>query len=141
MKGSPLVRAVVLLGVIIALGWPLHWLTRQGSPVAVNESLPSGSLADPLVALPVDLMFSKPALRLELSHLGKIIWAKDAPSVHEEIELKLPIPKEGVELVANVQWPGQEWAALRVKATLPGASELERTVWGAGSVEAVVPLP
>jgi len=140
MKGSPLLRALVLGCVIFVLGWPLHLLTQRGQEAA-DKALAEPTASVVKSALPLVLTFSQPAQRVELRHLGAVVWVKDHPALHETLELSLPFPKEGLELGVNVGWTGESPAALRLQLTSPEGAELERTVWGTASVETVVPFP
>lgn len=140
MKGSPVLRAIVLAVLMLTLGWPLHLLTQKGEGVneqAVTELKESGVAA----SLPLLLTFSKRAELVEISHLGVVVWNKGQPALQEVLELSLPFPKEGVELGVKVVWGDSEASALRIQLTTPDGSELERTVWGTASMETVVPFP
>jgi hypothetical protein len=144
MKGSPLERALVLLGVLLLLGWPLQVLTRHSEDVVVNgpvSPLNSSGSVEQKVATSVVLTFSKSAKKAVLKHLGKEVWVAEAPAANVRVELSLPFPKEGIELGVDVEWEGEGEGALRLQLNLPDGSVLERTVWGAGSVETVVPFP
>ncbi len=93
--------------------------------------------------VPVVLTFSRAAARIEVRHLGKVIWSKEKPGLKETGEWSLVFPEEGVELGVQVDWPGEEEApaALRLQLTTPEGAELDRTVWGGGRFEAVIPFP
>lgn len=143
MRGSPLMRALVLLCVLCALAWPLRVVTRQ-APEAASPA-ESSSSAEPSatvpVKLPLKLTFARAAQAVEVRYSGKVVWRKDTPAATEALELELPFPKEGLELGVSVRWPEGETAALRLQMTVPDGGELERSVWGSGTVEAVVPFP
>ena len=140
MRGSPLLRAIVLASFLLALGWPLCFLTQQGWDAAEHAAVQS---AEPAASarLPVVLTFSKSARHVELRHLGVVVWSKDQPSVSETLELALPFPKEGLELGVNVVWGDPGAAALRIQLTTPDGSDLDRTVWGTAAAETIVPFP
>ena len=140
MKGSPLTRALVLLGVIILLGWPLHRLTSQTGQPSSQEAA-AAVAPETAAAIPVVLTFSRPALKVEVRHLEKVVWARTTPALSERVELSIPFPKEGVELGVTVEWEGESIGALRMQLSPPEGSELERSVWGSGSVETVVSFP
>jgi hypothetical protein len=140
MKGSPLIRALVLAGVMLALGWPLHVLTEKSE--AVQEHAPAQTAESPSVAkIPVVLTFSRAARQVQLLHLGAVVWSKELPSLSEALELALPFPPEGLELGVKVEWGEPAAAALRIQMTTPEGTELERSVWGNASAEAIVPFP
>lgn len=140
MKGSPLLRALVLAGVMLALAWPLHMLTRRGTEtVELAGNRPPEAAATSEV--PVELTFSRAAQKAELRHLGKVVWSKDQPALSERAELKVPFPPEGLELGVSVVWGEGAASALRIRLTAPDGGELDRTVWGTASVESIVPFP
>lgn len=140
MKGSPLTRALILLGVMLFSAWPLYVLTeRAGQAVVVD--VPEKSAAEAAVLGTFLLTFSKPALRVELRHLGKVVWSREGPGIKETGELNVAFPKEGVELGVRVEWLGVEEGALRLQATSPAGVGMDRSVWGAGLVDEIVSFP
>ncbi len=140
MKGSPVLRAILLASLMLALGWPLHLLTQKGEDAHEQASAqPTESRV--AERLPLVLTFSKPAERVEIRHLGVVVWSKDQPALQEAVELNLPFPKEGAELGVSVVWGDSAASALRIQLTTPDGSELERTVWGTASTESIVPFP
>ncbi len=140
MKGSPLVRSLVLLGVLLFLSWPLSVLTRRGDEQAAGAA--AEAAPEPLVAsLPLVLTFSQTALQVEVSHLGKVVWKRERPERRVEAALEIPFPQEGVELAVAVQWEGEVEAALRLQLTGPDGADYDRSVWGVKTTEAVVSFP
>ena len=140
MKGSPLTRALVLLGLMLALAWPLYVLTERAGE-AVVVSVPEKSAAEASVFGPFQMTFSKPAARVELRHLGKVVWTREAPGLKEAGDLNIPFPKEGVELGVHVEWVGAGEGALRLQGTSPTGVGMDRSVWGAGLVDEIVSFP
>jgi hypothetical protein len=145
MKGSPLLRAFLLAGVLALVSLPLHQLTRRGEEAAeaaaVEVAAAGAHLDETKARMPLVLTFSQAAQRVELRHLGAVVWAKENPGASETVELNLPFPKQGLELGVSVVWPGENAAALRLRLTSPEGVEWDRTVWGDASVETIVPFP
>ena len=143
MKGTPLLRAVVLLATLLLLAWPLSRVTRsapaQGE--AGTEGQPAKAPDVTSQKLPLVLSFTRNATRIELRHLGAVVWAKDRPGLREALDLNIPFPQEGVELAVTVQWPGLELSALRLQLATPEGTELERSAWGTETMEAVISFP
>lgn len=144
MTGSPLLRAVLLFAALLALAVPLRRVTQtEGddgpAPVAAPER------AEPLETspqkLPIILSFTKMAEKIELRHLGKTVWSKERPGLREAVDLELPFPGEGIELGVTVKWPGGDLAALRLQLTTPDGTELDRSAWGAETLEAILSFP
>jgi hypothetical protein len=140
MKGSPLLRAFLLACFIGVLSWPLQRLTQSAQETSERAAAVSASRAA-TAKLPLVLTFSKGAKKIELNHLGVLVWSRVNPSLSETLELNLPFPKEGLELGVSVFWGDEAPAALRLQLTSPDGIELERTVWGNASLETIVPFP
>ena len=142
MKGSPLLRAGVLLTTLLLLVWPLRRVTRETSPEeAGKEAQPSEAPPAPVQKLGLTLSFTREAERIELRHLGALVWEKDRPALRESLDLNLPFPKEGIELAVTIHWQGTELSALRFQLATPDGTELDRSAWGTETVEAVISFP
>lgn len=144
MRGSPLQRALLLLVALLALCVPLKRITRteaSGGTPDPPADRPSETGDAPVQKLGLLLSFTKGAERVELRHLGQPVWSKDHPGLQETADFSLPFPKEGIELAVSVRWPGEDLSAVRVRLTTPEGSELERSVWGGATVEAVLSFP
>lgn len=140
MRGSPLLRACVLIGVIAVLSLPLLRLTQSAQETSLPAT-PSPATAPSATKTPLVLTFSKAAKSVELKHLGVVVWRKENPALTETMELSVPFPKEGLELGVSARWSGGEPSALRFQLTGPEGVEIERTVWGLEAVETIVPFP
>jgi hypothetical protein len=140
MKGSPLLRAIVLAGLMLALAWPLYVLTQRGIETVEIAGNRPAEIVVPL-DVPVELTFSRLAQKVELRHLGKVVWSKVEPALSERVGLKLPFPQEGLELGVSITWAEGAASALRIRLITPDGGELERTVWGTAMVESIVPFP
>ena len=139
MKGSPLLRALIAFVCIALAGVPLWKLTRADATVAAPAR---AEMASANVSL--RLTFSAPPESFTISHLGKVVWTERSNGFHttyESHDLALPFPKEGVDLVVKVAWPGDAEAAVRLRLTDPDGNEHDKTVWGRGETEEVVTFP
>ena len=139
MKGSPLLRACIAFLLIALAGIPLWKLTRADATVAAPakaETVAAG--------VSLRLTFSAPPENFTISHLGKVVWEDRSHGSHttyESHELALPFPKEGVDLVVKVKWPGEAEGALRLRLTDPDGNEHDKTIWGRGEMEEAVTFP
>jgi hypothetical protein len=139
MRGSPLMRAAIVLAVLLALG-PLLWrITRSDAApgpakAVVPQSVEAGSVG-------MMLTFSHPAKKAAVLHLGKEVWSKTGPSAEEEAKFDIPWPREGFELRAVIEWPPDTRAAMRLRLTDPAGNEYDRTVWGQGAADEVLTFP
>jgi hypothetical protein len=139
MRGSPLLRALLAFLVLLGFGVPI-WRLSRVQPTQMPE----------VVGLPKETQLKEIRLRLDFTaqptglrvlHLGKEIWADSSPGLNLERPLTLAYPKEGIDLVFQLQWPADKLAALRVRLTDPEGEEHEKTVWGEGAVTEVVSIP
>ena len=137
MRGSPLLRALVVFLALLALG-PLLWKLTRANAVAPTVGRPA---VQPTATARVGIVltFSTAAKNVALLHLGKEIWSKAQPGIEEDAAIDLPWPKEGIELRAVVDWPeGTPSSAMRLKLTDPAGTEHDRSVWGRGSADEVL---
>jgi len=137
VRGSPLLRAIIVFAALLALA-PLLWQVTRSSNGASSVEQPA---AKPGSSSRVDLAlaFSSPAKRVSIEHLGREIWAKSEPEMEENATLELPWPKEGIDLHVKVEWPeGAPMAAMRMRVVAPNGTEHDRSVWGRGSADEVV---
>ena len=138
MRGSPILRAVLVFVALLALA-PLLWkLTRPVLAQAVP--MPRPEVKSTMVEM--RLNFSTAATRVMIQHLGREVWSKDTPALSEDFSAQIPWPKEGVELRALVNWPeGTRSAAMRVRLTAPDGAEYDRSVWGGAKADDVLRFP
>ncbi len=137
MRGSPLLRAAIVLLALLGLAPLVRHVTAR-------QSAEAPSAPQPVAVKAIHLAFSFTAQpkAVSVSHLGKQVWSKAGPASQEEFELPLPWPKEGIELLFQVEWPADApLAAMRVKLTDPADNELERSLWGRGVAEDVLRFP
>jgi len=138
MRGSPILRAVLVFVALLGLA-PLLWnLTRPGPAEAAPR--PQSPVKRAMVE--GRLNFSTAATRVEIQHLGREVWSKSSPALAESFSRELPWPKEGIELHVLVTWPeGTRSAAMRLRLTAPDGTDYDRTVWGDASADDVLSFP
>ncbi|MEK0451798.1 MAG: hypothetical protein RL088_4066 [Verrucomicrobiota bacterium] len=137
MRGSPVRRAIVAFLVLLSLAPILVKVTAARVQTAVP--IDSGATAK---KVQLALAFTSKPERIAVVHLGREVWKKEAPEAEEEIGLEIPWPEQGGELVFRVGWPeGAPLAAMRARLTDSRDVEIERSLWSAGPVEAVLNFP
>lgn len=139
MRGSPLLRALIVFTALLALAPAVWRMTKSEAPksgvIAVEKP---GETPEIQVAL----SFTTLPKHVAIFHLDAEVWAKDGPEEDEEFALKLPWPSEGGDLLFKVAWPDDApLAAMRVKLTDPADHEIERSLWGRGATEKVLRFP
>ena len=136
MRGSPILRAVLVFVALLSLA-PLLWRLTRADARAVQQ--PATPTPAKNAKTEVRLTFSTPAKRVTIQHLGKDVWSKAPPATEENFTCEIPWPKEGVELHVLVEWPdGTRAAAMRMRLTAPDGAEHDRTVWGDVSADDVL---
>ena len=138
MRGSPLLRALLVFLAILALGWPLRRLTSASD--APREQPTAAVAAAKEIGL--RLSFTLVPKSVKVLHLGQEVWSESAPAAEMQRTLGLAYPDAGIDLQFQIEWPaGAPLAAMR--ATLTGPDEIahEHSVWGQGRVEEVVTFP
>ncbi len=139
MRGSPLLRAAITFAALLLFA-PLIWRMTQAESFAPKaaEIKPH----DNARGIHLVLTFTSAPKRVGITHLGQSVWSKDAPDSQEEFSLKLPWPREGGELKFKVEWAAENpLSAMRVQLTDPTDNEIERSLWGKGTVERVLNFP
>ncbi len=141
MRGSPLLRAVIALFVLVGLGFPLYRLTRAAeAPPAPTQPAPATATETKAIHLQLD--FTLPPKRIQVLHLGKEIWSEDAPATGIERDIPLAYPDQGVDLQLHIEWPEDApLAAMRAKLTDPAGDTHEKSLWGKGVVDDVLTFP
>ena len=138
MRGSPLVRMALAFLVILLLGWPLRELTG-GSPQTT-----SAGAATPVSVKEIELQLSFTIVpkTVRVLHLGKEVWRDAAPTAEIERKLRVPFPKEGVDLQFEVEFPdASSLAAMRARLTDPAGETHEKSLWGTGRIDEVLTFP
>ena len=136
MRGSPILRAVLVFVALLLLA-PLLWRLTRADPRNVQQ--PATQRPAKNVKAEVRLTFSTPAMRVVIQHLGREVWQQLMPAAQETFTCEIPWPKEGVELHVLVEWPeGTRAAAMRVRVTAPDGTEHDRSVWGDASADDVL---
>ncbi len=138
MRGSPLLRAILAFVVLAALSVPMWRLTHE-SATANGISVLVEEVA--LKEIKLQLTFTHPASQITVLHLGEEIWRQSHPGLALEQRVRLPFPKDGIELEFRVAWSTEQNAAMRVRLSDPDGKEYARSIWGPGEVVEVLSFP
>ena len=139
MRGSPILRAVLVFLALLSLAPVLWRLTRADARTVQPAVQPAVQQSAKNVKTEARLTFSTPAMRVVIQHLGREVWQHLMPAAQETFTCEIPWPKEGVELHILVEWPeGTRAAAMRVRLTAPDGTEHDRTVWGDANADDVI---
>ncbi len=142
MRGSPLLRALLAFGLILLCALPLARLTTaravRSEPTTPAEGAGSAAIRE----IQLKLTFTALPSAVRVRHLGRDIWSAKPTAAEIEQTVKIPFPKEGVDLEFEAKFPdGAPLAAMRVQLTDPDGGEHERTCWGTGEIDEVLTFP
>lgn len=134
MRGSPLIRAGLVMLALLALLLPLRSLTRE------RAAEPPTPAPDARAAQAVILSLTSTArpTRFTVTHLGRPLWSGETTGTTLTTEVRLPFPPEGIDLGLTAQWAGGTTGAVRLGVSPNGGDVLERTAWGEGSIDDVL---
>src|SRR3954469_15702475 len=137
MRGSPVLRALLALAILLALGWPLHRLLSAGEPGRGGVPLPKPKVEE---KRPVHLQvsFTAAPAGFRVLSLGEPVWSETNPALEVERDLTVAFPKEGIELEFDIDWPEGTRAAAKVVLTDPEGVLHTGFVWGSGKTTEVL---
>ncbi len=130
MRGSPLLRALLTLAMLLLAAWPVWRITHAGAANPVKTPAPPTSVP---VSAPARLQLEflpAPPLEFTVTYLGKPIWRGGGKSSDDSPPLDIRMPAEGVDLQFSARWPAEiTSAALRARLTAPDGATIERQAW------------
>jgi hypothetical protein len=137
MRGSPLLRAIVMVAVLLGLLVPLHSFTRtKSAPVAMPPAA-----ATKLSRVHLQIVSTAVPFTFAVSHLGKVVWQGDSPTSPVGKDVNIPFPKEGIDLAMDVKWPAGGTAAVKLSVTRDDEDPVAKTIWGDGAASDVLTFP
>lgn len=137
MRGYPLLRLLILAGVLLVLGIPVWSITRKTQPPASVTPVPR---EEKVAQFDVTLTSSAPA-KLSLSAGGgkPILTSYDATGLKHSYSMNEKKPDDLV--VTGVAMNRGLPLAVRVVVESNGRNLLDTTLWGSGSVEDALSIP
>ena len=136
MLGSPLVRAAVALAVLLLLLVPLRSFTAPRAQIAM-----AAPAATRETVAHLEIVSTKFPFTFSVEHLGKVVWRGTSSIASVANDLRLPIPKEGIDLSLEIEWPDSGNAAAKLVVTHDDNDPVERTIWGSGKASDVLTFP
>ena len=135
MRGSPLLRVLLVVVALLAVLWPLRSLTthRTEETPDISQKAPAAQSSVRLVLTSTTVPFT-----FEISHLGKTIWKGEATENSVAREVKMTFPSEGIDLLLDVRWQGEKQTAVKLEVTPEGGDAIARTLWGTTRVNGVL---
>src|SRR4030095_13389687 len=102
MRGSPLLRALIVFAVLLALAPFIQKMTASEKTRRLEAAPSTSSILVQDIALTLE--FTRRPKRAQILYLGKEVWAKQNPDATEELLLRVAWPKEGAELQFSIAW-------------------------------------
>lgn len=134
MRGSPLLRATLIIAILLLALFPLWKLTHKAGAVSAPDAAPASK-----ASVHVELTFAHAPLEFQLLHLGKVIWEAKPPGEPTQKDFEMEFPKEGIDLEIKATWPdAAPITAVRVSVTPGNGDPIEKTAWSKGSMEEVL---
>ena len=135
MRGSPLLRVLLVVIALIAVLWPLRSLTIHR---AESPSMSSPAAAAPESNVHLVLTSTSFPFTFEVSHLGKTIWKGEAMESSVARDVKMAFPPEGIDLLVDAKWQGAQQTAVKLDVTPDSSDTITKTLWGTGGVSGVL---
>jgi hypothetical protein len=137
MRGSPLVRALLVVIALLALLVPLRTLTsRRGDTATPLQQAAQRSTTKKTFRL--ELTSTTVPFKYQITSDGKTIWGGESNSATVATDAELKFPPEGIDLVVDASWTEQKQTAVRLALIPQDSAVMAKTMWGTTSVSEVL---
>jgi hypothetical protein len=137
MRGSPLVRAVLVVIALLVLVLPLRTLTsrRSEKPTLLPRAVQG---ATEKKKFRLELTCTTVPFEYHVTSGGEAIWSGESNSTTVATDSELEFPPEGIDLVVDASWTESKPTAVRLVLIPQGSAVMTRTIWGTTSVSEVL---
>ncbi|MGA8656527.1 MAG: hypothetical protein WB586_10290 [Chthoniobacterales bacterium] len=139
MRGSPLLRALLVLIALAALVVPLRKMTSEQVPLPVQPRKNS-ERSVPNKRIHLELTCTTSPFRYQVAYSGQTIWNGYEAAATAKTDLDLAFPIEGIDLVLDVSWEENRPTAVRLVVKPSNEEETSETAWGTTNVSEVVTI-
>jgi hypothetical protein len=137
MRGSPLVRAILVVIALLALLMPLRTLTSRRSETATPRQRPAqGSTAKKKFRL--ELTSTTVPFKYQVASGSETICSGESNSATVATDVELNFPPEGIDLVIDASWAENKQTAVRLALVPQDSIMIAKTVWGTTGVSEVL---
>jgi hypothetical protein len=137
MRGSPLVRAILVVIALLALLAPLQTLTSRRSETAtLIKQAAQGSTAKKKVRL--ELTSTTVPFKYQITSGGETIWSGESNSTTVATDTEFNFPPEGIDLVLDASWNEKKQTAVRLALIPHDSVNMAKTIWGITNVSEVL---
>jgi hypothetical protein len=136
MRGSPLLRAILIVIALLALLIPLRTLTSRRSETAtpLEQAVPGSAKK----RFRLELTSTTVPFKYQIAHDGKTIWSGESNSTTVATDVELRFPPEGIDLVIDASWNERKQTAVRLALISQDSAMMAKTIWGITSVSEVL---
>lgn len=133
MRGNPLIEALIALAALLLLALPIRELTARSrsKPAPAVQAAPDKSVR-------LEMVGTAPSFEFKVSYLGREIWSGTGHEAPSHADLKLPVPKEGIDLEVSARFPDSSLHALRLTFSTGDGIGIERSTWGTDALDEVL---
>src|SRR6516165_2880594 len=137
MRGSPLIRSILVVIALLALLVPLRTLTSRRSDAA---TLVKQAAQSPTAKKKVRLELTSTTFpfKYQITSTGETIWSGESNSTTVATDAELYFPPEGIDLVLDASWNEKKQTAVRLALVPQGSDMMVKTIWGTTSVSEVL---
>ena len=137
MRGSPLVRAILVVIALLALLVPLRTLTSRRSEAATPLQQAAGSSSGKK-KFRLELTSTTTPFKYQVTSGGETIWSGESSATTVATDAELKFPSEGIDLVLDASWAEKKQTAVRLALIPQESAAMAKTVWGTTSVSEVM---
>jgi len=137
MRGSPLVRAILVVIALLTLLIPLRTLTSRRIETTIPlRQTAQGSTAKKKFRL--ELTSTTVPFKYQITSGGETIWSGESNSTTVAADAELKFPPEGIDLVVDASWTEKKQTAVRLALIPQDSVGMAKTMWGTTSVSEVL---
>jgi hypothetical protein len=137
MRGSPLVRVILVVMALLALLVPLRILTgRLNETATPNAQAAQGAAGKRRFHM--ELTSTTVPFKYQVTSGGEKIWSGESNSTTVATDTELKFPPEGIDLVVDASWAQEKQTAVRLALIPEDSDVMAKTVWGTTNVSEVL---
>lgn len=137
MRGIPLIRLAIVIGIFLIALIPLWKLTAQKE--LPKPAAPVASEIAKIIPTQIDVTGAPSANHFSILHLGKTVWQ----GTGDKVSTTLALPEKSFDLRVQATWANNETRenALRVRVSRDDIPLADATFWGQTQVDDVLTIP
>jgi hypothetical protein len=135
MRGSPLIRAILVVIGLLALLMPLRTLTSRRSEASIPvQQAGQGTKKK----FRLELTSTTVPFKFRITSGEETIWSGESNLTTVTRDTELNFPPEGIDLVVDASWTENKQTALRLALIAQDSTMMAKTIWGTTTVSEVL---